>query len=306
VAERELTGVSPEAAAFLRRTPAAGPGLPPWGPLVRLRRRLRARMARPGLDALRRQFVDGVQHRHAGGLEVVEITPRSAHAPNGERALFLHSGGYTGGAALDATAILMADALRLPVLSLEYPLAPEARYPVALDRCVAAYRALAGERRGAFVLFGESAGAGLALALLHRARAAGLPMPAAVGLFTPWCDRAAAAYAGRADPAGPELSPIHARYDPGFPPCLITTGTRDLFLSLCVRLYWTLRRAGAAAELRVWEGMWHSFNAQEAMPEARECRAEMADFLRRHLRPALAGPQDVVAILAPPDPPGTP
>ena len=90
---------------------------------------------------------------------------------------------------------------------------------------------------------------------------------------------AAAAYAGDAPLDDPLVSPIYADSYEGFPPSIITTGTRDLFLSDCTRLYWAMRRAGVAVELRVWENLWHGFTGQHEVPEAADARAEVATFL---------------------------
>jgi monoterpene epsilon-lactone hydrolase len=98
-----------------------------------------------------------------------------------------------------------------------------------------------------------------------------------------WVDQlqvAAKAYVGEAALRNPLASPIHAGYGPWLPPTLITSGTRDLFLSDCVRLSRRMRRAGApAVRLEVWEEMWHAFNTQPYLPEGAEARAEMAAFL---------------------------
>ncbi len=83
-------------------------------------------------------------------------------------------------------------------------------------------------------------------------------------------------------PRDPLASPIHAAYGPWLPPTLLTSGTRDLFLSDCVRLQRRMRRAGApSVRLEVWEEMWHAFNTQPHLPEGAEARAEMAAFLLR-------------------------
>ena len=67
------------------------------------------------------------------------------------------------------------------------------------------------------------------------------------------------------------------------PPTLITSGTRDLLLSDCARLSTKLRAAGVAAELRVWEGMWHVFEFYPQLPEAEASLKELGAFLKQHL-----------------------
>ena len=136
------------------------------------------------------------------------------------------------------------------------------------------------------------------------ARQKRLPLPAALAALTPWTDltligdsylcndgrdarltrkglldKTAAAYANGTDLKSPLLSPIYGDYAGGaFPPTLITTGTSDLFLSDCVRLYREMRRCHVPAELSVFEGMWHAFNVTPGVPEADKSRAEIAAF----------------------------
>ena len=274
----------------------------------------RAKALRASQSTGRRQAVDAVAAElgvtasviDAGGTSVVEVRSHAeGRAPaGGGHALFLHGGGFTGGMAHDMTSVLMADRLGVPILSVDYSLSPEAVFPAAIDEALAAYGALTNERGGPWVIFGVSAGANLALSVTQRLRTEGLPAPKALGLFSPWADLVghgdsrgandgrdpvvrwpeqlsvgASAYAGPAPLDDPLLSPVYASYDSGFPPSILTTGTRDIFLSDCTRLYWQLRRAGAQVELRVWENLWHAFNTQHHVPEAAEARDEVAEFL---------------------------
>ena len=70
----------------------------------------------------------------------------------------------------------------------------------------------------------------------------------------------------------------------GFPPTLITTGTRDLLLSDCVRLATEMRAAGVETRLHVWEAMWQVFEFYPEIPEGRQSLREIVDFLAAHLR----------------------
>jgi monoterpene epsilon-lactone hydrolase len=131
-------------------------------------------------------------------------------------------------------------------------------------------------------LVGSSTGGGFVLAKVLRAKNEKLPLPGAIAAGTPWADliktgdsyfanewvdnvlvtwdgwlgRAALLYAGGRDPKEPHLSPVYGDFS-GFPPAILTTGTRDLFLSNTVRVHRKLRRAGVEAELNVYEGMSH-------------------------------------------------
>src|SRR5262249_48906148 len=88
-------------------------------------------------------------------------------------------------------------------------------------------------------------------------------------------------YAGKLGMKDPLASPLYADYTKGFPPTLIQTGTRDLFLSICARLHRKMQQAGVEVKISVAEGMWHVFQTipQPAVPEAKEAFLELARFL---------------------------
>ena len=257
-------------------------------------------------DALHRTLLASMERGKVGGVPVAVLAPQNFAGENQEKAaMYVHGGGFALGNPDDAYAMRMAALLRLPVYAVRYRLAPEHPFPDALDDCLAVYAKLVqsfGPQN--VVVFGGSAGGNLALSMLLKANAQGLSMPAALGLSSPAADLTrtgdssfanqgrdpvlqwdglmeyfALAYAQGFDPKAPLLSPVYAEYWPGFPPTLITTGTRDLFLSNCVRLSRAMRRAGVHAELRVWEGMFHGFELIPNLPEGEEAREEMAAFL---------------------------
>jgi epsilon-lactone hydrolase len=130
------------------------------------------------------------------------------------------------------------------------------------------------------VVGGGSAGANLAAALLLRARDEGLPLPAAAVLLTPEVDLTESGdsfstnlgidsvltrslmpanllYAAGTDLAHPYLSALFGDFTKGFPPTLLASGTRDLFLSNTVRMHRALRAADIEAELHVLEAAPH-------------------------------------------------
>lgn len=148
-------------------------------------------------------------------------------------------------------------------------------------------------------------GGGLAAACILKARDTGLPMPAACVLHSPQADltesgdssetnammdtvlkrltRTIALYADGHDLKDPYLSPIFADFAKGFPPTLLSSGTRDLFLSNTVLMHRALRRAGIEAELHVFEAMSHAGFFGRA-PEDRELVAEQVRFINEHVR----------------------
>ena len=158
-------------------------------------------------------------------------------------------------------------------------------------------------------IFGSSAGGNLTLAMVLRARQENLPLPAAIAPGTPMsdltnagdsfhtnamvdnvlvapgasCDRRAALYVGKHDPKDPLLSPVYGDVK-GFPPTILTTGTRDLLLSNTVRMHRRLRQAGVEASLQVYEGQSHAHYYRDVeAPETREAFEEIAGFFDRHL-----------------------
>lgn len=180
---------------------------------------------------------------------------------------------------------------------------PDHPYPEPLDDCVAAYQGLLGEHRPQeIVVGGGSAGGNLAAALILRTRDEGLPLPAAAVLLTPEVDLTESGdtfktmvgvdtvgggrslmpvnllYAAGHDLAHPYLSPLFGDFAHGFPPTILTSGTRDVFLSNTVRMHRALRAAGIGADLHVLEAAPHGgFMANT--PEERDLDREILAFI---------------------------
>ncbi len=248
-----------------------------------------------------------------GGVKAYIVQPRTVPAVNRNRLLLhVHGGGYvlSPGEAATREAVLMAAYGGFRVVSVDYRMPPDAPYPAALDDAMAVYRELLktnDPRRMA--IFGTSTGGGLTLAMILRAKNEHLPLPAAIAPGTPWADlsetgdsyfanefadnvlvswkgwlgRAALLYANGHDLKEPYLSPIYGDFS-NFPPTILTTGTRDLFLSNTVRTHRKLRRAGVEAVLQVFEGESHAeYYADPYGPETIEYHGEVARFLDAHL-----------------------
>jgi acetyl esterase/lipase len=236
---------------------------------------------------------------------------RTPATTDDERVLIhFHGGGYVGGAPRGSAsmALPIADAAGVPVLSVDYRLAPEHPYPAAVDDGVAVFREVLKSRPASRIgLFGESAGGGLTAATLLALRDAGHPLPAAAAIVSPMADlsggsdtreslrdfdplltwekslaAAAAAYVGNADPRDPSISPVYADLR-GLPALLIHSGAREVLLGDALRLARAARRAGVDVTLDVWDGLWHVFQAVPSLPEAREACAEIGRFLRQRL-----------------------
>jgi epsilon-lactone hydrolase len=210
-----------------------------------------------------------------------------AGADRGAVVIYLHGGGYTIGsiASYRDHCARISRYTGAAVLSVGYRLAPENRYPAALDDAVAAYRwvrtqGIPAER---IVLAGDSAGGGLAIAALVALRDAGELLPAGAVALSPKADMAnsgdsfterahldpivtpagSTAYTVRylgddGDPYTPTASPIFADLT-GLPPILVQVGTSELLFDDSVRLVRRAKDCGVAAELDVWPRMIHIF-----------------------------------------------
>src|SRR5438045_3445606 len=125
-----------------------------------------------------------------GGVGAVEVTVRGTHAAN--VILYFHGGVYVVGSA--ATSVpLVSDLARrtgAKALTVDYRLAPEHPYPAAVEDARAAYGGLLeqGIDPSRIALAGESAGGGLAVAVLLALRDAGTPLPSCALLMSPYAD----------------------------------------------------------------------------------------------------------------------
>ncbi|MCK8784198.1 alpha/beta hydrolase [Roseomonas sp. NAR14] len=279
-------------------------------------RALVARLAAPGAaaqPALRARLGVSMENAVLGGVKAFILTPREVPAANRDRLLVhVHGGGYVynPGEAGTQEATLMAAFSGFKVVSFDYRMPPDHPYPAAMDDAMAVWKAaLQMQRPRNMAIFGTSTGGGMTLAMILRARAEGLPLPAAIAPGTPWSDltetgdtyrtnewldnilvsykgylsHAAALYAGGTDLKDPQLSPIYGDFT-GFPPAILTSGTRDLFLSNTVRTHRKLRQAGVEAVLQVFEGQSHAqYMFDPDAPETKEAFTEIAAFLDRHL-----------------------
>lgn len=258
------------------------------------------------------KFGVAVVSKQLGGVPVLEITP-PGWVDGGSLLVYTHGGAYTLFSARStlASAALAATRTGRRVISVDYTNPPRARWPEVTDQVVRVFRALAaqGKPMKRLAIYGDSAGGALAAGAVLKLRDAGLGMPAAVVLWSPWADitetgdtyatlkaaepnylydkvlgPSADAYADRADQKHPYVSPVYADFSKGFPPTLIQGGTREIFLSNFVRLYRALDTAGQSVTLDIYEGMPHVFQVKAPQsPEAMTALKKMDAFLRRHL-----------------------
>jgi acetyl esterase/lipase len=243
----------------------------------------------------------------AGGVPAAWCTPAARPLASPARTLvYLHGGGYVIGSPeshrdLAARLALGAGAR---VLLVDYRLAPEHRFPAALDDCVTAVRWLlaGGAEPRRLAIAGDSAGGALAVATLCVLRDAGERGPAAGVLLCPWTEPLAAggsmvanepfdfgdrallvgwveAYAPGEAARDPRVSVLDARLD-GLPPLLVQVGGAEILLDQVRAFVERARGAGVAVQLEEWPGMYHDWQLQAAMlPEGRRAVEGIVTFL---------------------------
>ena len=241
--------------------------------------------------------------------EWIERADGVSTSGNGPTVLYCHGGGYYFCSPLTHRSIVFGLATRAnaPIFSLDYRLAPEHRFPAALDDAAAAYRQLVadGTPPESIVFAGDSAGGGLALATLVALRDAGDPLPAGCLLFSPWTDlaatgatirtndgldpmfsgpaigRAARVYLGDTPATHPYASPLYADLH-GLPPLFIMAGSTEVLLDDSQRVADKARAAGVDCEFEVWKKMPHVWPLfSPFIPEANRALDHAAAFVRR-------------------------
>jgi epsilon-lactone hydrolase len=309
-----LRSVSPELAAIIARPPdPAFNVVPPTIAAWKERIARSAAIVAAQLPALRSELGVESEPDTIAGVKVFRLTPRTVPPPNQSRILLHFHGGTRvlfPGESGTREGILMAGLAGFRVISVDYRMPPDHPFPATLDDAVAVYGALLKDFPAANIgVFGMSAGGSLTITTLLRAKQLDLPMPGAIAPGTPTVDLTKTGdtlftnamvdnvlgtwdgyieattllYANGRDVTDPLISPIYGDVT-GFPPALLTSGTRDLYLSHTVRMHRKLRAAGVEAVLQLWEGQSHAqYLAGPSVPETREYHAEAAAFLDRHL-----------------------
>ncbi len=248
--------------------------------------------------------------------EIVEVEKfqmeflRPTGVCTGRVVLQLHGGGYIGpmkNIYRDFAVQYSQRSRGADVLTIDYRVAPKHPFPCALEDAVTAYQWLMKEknyRASDIVVAGDSAGGGLALALVMYLRDHALPLPAGVLVMSPWADLTCSgeshetnfhrdpqfggtidnmlhnsSYIGDADPHAPYLSPMFGDFT-DFPPTLIQVGSEEVLLSDSLTVARKLREAHRKLRISVYDGMFHVFQmALRLIPESREAWEEAGRFL---------------------------
>jgi monoterpene epsilon-lactone hydrolase len=227
--------------------------------------------------------------------------------------LFFHGGGYCSGSIVSHRRMVTeaGRAAAMRTLAVAYRLAPEHLFPAAYEDALTAWRFLRNDQRvpaSQIAIGGDSAGAGLTIALIARLRDAPEELPACAWLVSPWTDLTLSGSTLETKaaidpiihkeylnelvqaylPAGvarsdPRVSPLYADLT-GFPPLMIQIGSAETLLDDAVRFARAAGVADVAMTLEIWPHMihaWHLWNAQLA--DGRRALARAGAFIREHL-----------------------
>ena len=226
--------------------------------------------------------------------------------------MFFHGGGYCSGSILSHRRLVTeaGRAARVRTLAIGYRLAPEHPFPAAYDDALTAWRFLRNQDIPAahIAIGGDSAGAGLSVALINQLRDANEELPACAWLISPWTDltmsgstfatkdavdpiihkeylnELADAYLPAAmDRKDPRISPIYSNLR-SFPPVLIQVGSAETLLDDATRFASAAGAADVPVTLEIWPHMihaWHLWNAQ--LESGRRALTSAGAFIRKNL-----------------------
>ena len=262
-----------------------------------------------GGEQMRKTYPVTVKEDKVAGVPVRIVTPLLIPPDKQNRVLInLHGGGFNADWGSEIESIPVANLTQTKVVAVLYSLAPEHRFPTQVNESVAVYKELLKTYKPENIgIYGTSAGAILTAEVASRLRQLGLPLPAALGIFSgsgdfskigdswamyalrglsgplsPPTGKPDASYTGTIPLNDPVLSPIYADLK-GFPPTLFLTSGRDLLLSNTVNLQRAFVNAGVNAQLIVFDGLWHAFWNEWNLPESQEAHHLMANFFNREL-----------------------
>lgn len=302
------TTISPEAQkwlASLTRAHKSGPET-----LAERRRRTDVWRAQDSAEA-RKLYPVNIEETTIAGLRTDIITPLSTPEAHRNRVLInLHGGGFNSDSGSLIEGVPISNLAQIKVVSVYYRLSPEYPFPAAVDDVVAVYKELLKTYKPQSVgIFGTSAGAILTCEVAVKLKQLGLPLPAALGIFSGLGDFSRVgesrqiytlsglpgdleptesnhlpddAYVGKTDRKDPVLSPLFADLH-GMPRSLLITSSRDLLLSDTAILHRALLAAGNDTQLVVFEALPHAFWYHFQLPETKEALQIMANFFDRNV-----------------------
>lgn len=265
---------------------------------------LRARMEARGIAILPKNFsFEEVTSPVQGEWQ------RPAVVKPGRTILYFHGGGYFFGSPrlMRPISCRLADLAEAPVFSLDYRLGPENKCPAATEDAIAAFRWLVnqGIPPNEIYVSGDSAGGGLALAMMQALQESGAALPGGAVLFSPWTDLAARGasidendekcamftadtirrggvhYAGDMRLDDPRVSPLYGRFE-GFPRLFICASTDEVLRDDAIRTAEKAKASGVQVELQIEKGLVHIWPIfAPLMPESMRTLKAGAEFIRR-------------------------
>ena len=262
-----------------------------------------------GGEQMRKVYPVNITQQAIAGVPTRIVTPLTIPANKKDRVLInIHGGGFTADWGSEIETIPIANLTQTKVVAVLYPLAPEHPFPAAVNDIVAVYKELLKTYKPQNIgIYGTSAGAFLTAEVAARLRQLGIPLPAALGIFSGggdfskfadsmymyglwglsgpisrWAGKHDTAYTGSTDLKDPVLSPIYSDLK-GFPPTLFLTSGRDLILSNTVNLHRAFLHAGVNAQLVVFDGLPHAFWNDWNLPESQETYRMITDFFNQKL-----------------------
>jgi acetyl esterase/lipase len=222
--------------------------------------------------------------------------------------LYFHGGGFVIGSLNTHREVVqrLCRASGARCLNVDYRLAPQNRFPSAVDDATRAYRWLVaqGIEPRSIVIAGDSAGGGLVIAVMVALRDAGDPLPGAAVALSPWVDlemsgesmvtkadvdpiiqkswllECAANYLGNGDRRAALVSPLYADLT-GLPPLLIQVGENETLLDDATRLADRAKAAGVIVTLEIWDEMVHLWHHLAPMvPEGQQAIERIGEWVR--------------------------
>lgn len=298
------------------------PQIEPANDIVSMRKNTDRVLLMPQLARAKVAYPVLIEEHTIAGRRVDVVTPKEGVPKrNRERILInLHGGGFVIGAGVLQLieSIPIAATAQIKVLSIDYRLSPEHKFPAASEDVAAVYKALLKHYRPQNIgIYGSSAGGALTAMSVAWFQKEKLPPPGAIAILSPGDALAggdsrytapplnplfganapappatpnpppmpvASAYFTGVDLKDPLVSPtLHPQVLAQFPPTLLITGTRDFLASTVVQTHRQLVKAGVEADLHIWDGMWHAFYLDVDIPESKEMYEVAAKFFAAHL-----------------------
>ena len=268
--------------------------------------------ARPDFDSLMEKTpaVEGVTYEVSTIAGVAGWWCRPQHPVDDCAIIYFHGGAYVLGSAAAYRNLVgqIAARAKVAIFIADYGLAPEHPFPAAVNEAAAIYRGLAASGMSKLVIAGDSAGGGLALALLQSVSSAAndetMPKPLAAVVMSLWADlaltgesmetraesdpiltrdalnQAAQLYLGNKDRHDPKASPLYGEVT-GLPPVMFHVGEDEILLDDSRRFANRIEAAGGVAQLHIWEGMTHVFPSNVSLQAAKDALDEIGAFLRQ-------------------------